>query len=486
MTESMRQAVETNYRTMHSRLSSVIRREPMTVPPGTSLHHSLQVMEEHKLGSIVVAEPDTGVPVGIFTTQDLLRLTALQVPALDQPIDNVMTRHLVTLGPDCTAYDAALVMSRERLRHLLIVNESSRLLGVVSQNDLFSLQRIGIKEISEEISSAKDTDILVGCAADIRLLSDNMLAQGIGAEQLTHFISTLNDLLTLRLIELTRAEFDLPETRWCWIALGSEGRFEQTFSSDQDNGLIFEASDELTEKTRQRLLPFAQTVNRKLDQCGFLLCRGNIMAGNPMWCLSIKEWEQKFASWIASPTPQSLLNASIFFDFRPLYGANELGVELKGWLLGACKKNTLFLYHMAQDALQKRPPLGILREFSFEKSVEFPGTIDLKMYGAWPFVNAARILSIEESVTETSTAQRLRLALKEKHPGGSVSVAAMIDAFYFIQLLRLRHQHTLRGKAVGANRINPYDLNEFDRQILKEAFRQARKLQRTLRLAYQL
>ena len=65
-------------------------------------------------------------------------------------------------------------------------------------------------------------------------------------------------------------------------------------------------------------------------------------------------------------------------------------------------------------------------------------------------------------------------------------VEAMIDGFYFIQLLRLRHQHDLNGDDAGANRVNPDDLNELDRHILKEAFKQARKLQDKLRLDYRL
>ena len=65
-------------------------------------------------------------------------------------------------------------------------------------------------------------------------------------------------------------------------------------------------------------------------------------------------------------------------------------------------------------------------------------------------------------------------------------VEAMIDGFYFIQQLRLRHQQALAGSEAGANRIDPDKLNELDRYILKEAFKQARKLQDKLRLDYRL
>ena len=472
------------HQTMHSPLSGIIRRAPVTVPPHTSVRAALETMDQHRIGSIVIADAQS-IPVGIFTLQDLLRRIALQGGDLRQPISNVMTRDLVSLAPESTAYQAALLMARRNVRHVVVVDRNGRLVGIVSQNDLYALQRVGIKEISTGISDARGIDDLVRAASEIRLLADNMLAQGVGAEQLTHFISTLNDLLTLRIIELSCVEFALPEVRWCWIALGSEGRFEQTFSTDQDNGIIFECEPGEAEQVRQQLLPFAQAVNRRLDACGFLLCKGNIMAGNPMWCMSLDEWRRKFKSWMQVAEPEALLFASIFFDFRPLYGVEELSDALRRWLLNACGKYPLFLRHMAENALHCQPPLGLVRDFVFDKPREFPHTIDLKMYGTWPFVDAARIYALAHGVPHTGTAQRLRAVLEKMHfPAGEI--AAMIDSFYYIQLLRLRHQHKLQGKASGANRIDPANLNELERHILKEAFKQARKLQSRLRLDYQL
>lgn len=479
------QAPPDNYHTMHSPLSGIIRRKPVSVGPDVSVLTVLQTMERDAIGSIVIAEPDTRVPLGIFTLQDLLRRIAVLNGDLEQPIANVMTRDLVTLGLQATAYQAALTMAHHGLRHILVVDEHGRLAGIVSQNDLFSLQRIGIKEISNEISDAQDLAVLINAAADIRRLADSMLAQGIGAEQLTHFISTLNDLLTLRIIELTRAEFDLPSVRWCWIALGSEGRFEQTFTTDQDNAIVFDSGDEDVERIRQQFLPFAQAVNRKLDACGFLLCKGNIMAGNPMWCMSLNEWRRKFSAWIDTPQPTALLFASIFFDFRPLYGEHDLTTALRNWLLEACGSNSLFLRQMAENALQFRPPLGVFRDFAVTKSGEFPNTIDLKMVGLWPFINTARIFALAHGVPETNTVRRLQ-AISEKMNFPNGAIAAAIDSFYYIQRLRLRHQHKLQGVAAGANRIDPDTLNPLDRQILKETFRQARQLQNRLALEYQL
>ena len=474
------------YLSLYSPLSAVMRRKPVSVAPGASIEQALQTMDASRIGSIVVVDPSTRAPQGIFTLQDLLRRVALRSCDLAQPISAVMTTNLVTLPPEATAYQAALSMARRGLRHLLVVDRDHRLVGIVSQNDLFALQRVGVKEISEDIRSANDVESLQASGRDIRRLIDTMIAQGVGAEPLTHFISTLNDLLTLRLIELTGREYPIPDVKWCWVALGSEGRLEQTLSTDQDNGIIFEAaSEEEAAELRSRFLPFAQEVNRKLDACGFPLCKGNIMAGNPEWCLSLDEWRGKFTEWIHHAEPQALLNAAIFFDFRPLYGEEALSDRLRGWLLAHTRGGPLFLRHMVQNALLCQPPLGLIRDFVYNDTKEYPHTIDLKMYGSRPFVDAARIFALANGIPHTSTAQRLRV-VAEKIFFGKDNVAAIIDGFYFIQLLRLRRQQRLEGPAGSANRVNPDHLNELDRHILKEAFKQARKLQTRLALDYRL
>ena len=471
---------------MHTPLSQIAKREPITATLGTSLREAITIMDRNKIGSIIVVEPARQLPLGIFTLRDLLHRVTLPQVSLDDPIASVMTAGVITVKPETTAYEASLIMARRGLRHLLVVDEVGRLVAIVSQNDLFALQRANLKDVSNDIRLARDLPTLQVCAKEVQRVALGLLTQGVAAAQLTEFVSTLNDLLTLRVIELTHDEFDLPEVKWCWLALGSEGRYEQTLCTDQDNGIIFECEDaSAAEALRQRFLPFAQAVNRQLDACGFPLCKGGIMAGNPQWCLSLPEWRARFADWIEHPQPKALLNAAIFFDFRPLYGFEALSDALRTWLQGATRHAKLFLRLMADNALQCAPPLGLIRDFVFDDNKDYPNTLDLKMVGSRPFVDAARLLSLTYGVRHTSTAQRLLGASQSVRFGGD-DVAAMVDGFYYIQLLRLRHQNRVLGQSGDGNRINPDELNELDRHILKEAFKQARKLQSRLKMDYRL
>jgi CBS domain-containing protein len=199
-------------------------------------------------------------------------------------------------------------MARGGMRHV-VVTRGGRLAGVVSERDLFALTRASLTRTSGRIRAARDTAALAAAAADVRGLARQWLAHGVGAEQLTAMASALNDALSRRLIELA-AERHAPPAAWCWLALGSEGRGEQTFVTDQDNALIVESRGEA-------FLAFADEVNRGLEVCGFPLCKGGIMARNPRWCLDAREWRALFDGWIRNPQPEALLNAAIFFDLRP-------------------------------------------------------------------------------------------------------------------------------------------------------------------------
>ncbi len=472
------------HRSIYSPLSAFLARTPITCPPGLPVRQVLARINRQRVGAIVVADPRSGAPLGIFTLPDFVQQAASPDYDLDQPVDRVMTQRFVVLGPEVAAHDAALTMARSGLGHLLVVAEG-RLLGVVSQHDLFSLPRTGLGELSGDIRVARDTETLAQAARQIRLLAGRMLRQGTRAETLIQLVSTLNDLLTIRVIELELDRHTIPEVPMCWIALGSEGRFEQTFSTDQDNGIIFVPPEEgSTEEIRRGLLPFARAINLGLDACGFPLCRGNIMAGNPQWCLSLAEWKERFGDWITRPLPQALLNATIFFDFRAIYGEASLAQQLREWLFGVVPENTLFLRCMAENALTCQPPLGVIRDFVFDDKA-FPHTINLKMYGSRPFVDAARVFSLAHGVAHTNTAERLRGAAPHIQLAGD-GLIAVTEAFYFIQMLRLRQQMNPVTLPGAVNRVDPDQLNDMDRQVLKESFRKARQVQARLKLAYGL
>ena len=372
---------------MHRPLRALVQRAPVTCTEETSIHDAFRAMHEAKVGSIVVLAED-GMPSGIFTAHDTVDRVVLPRVDTGAPIAQVMTPRPHVISAYASAYDAALVMATHGVRHLPVVEER-RVIGVVAEHDLFTLQRVSLRQIHRAIDDAQNRDTLAQSASDIRKLATNMLQHGMAAEQLTQIVSALNDALTRRILELERERHSLGEIEWCWLAFGSEGRLEQTLASDQDNGIIFRAPQDMSaDALRERLIPFARAANQTLDACGYPLCSGGIMAGNPQWCLSLEEWQQRFASWIRDPLPEALLNSTIFFDFRPLFGTESLAEELREHLLRLTRDNRRFFRMMASEALQIDPPLGFLRDFVLTEEGPYAGTVDLKKRGARLFVDA--------------------------------------------------------------------------------------------------
>lgn len=463
-----------------SSLREVLRKAPVCCSRDASLQSALETMQRARVGSIVVVD-EAGRPLGIFTERDLLRYAARGGIEWANAIEAYMTLSPACLPSTATAADAAMLMARVGIRHVPVVEEG-RLVGVVSERDLFSLQRTSMLEINHSIDAAADLQGLRHAAALVRDLASNMTAQGMGAEHVTELIAVLNDKLAQRVIDLEFNGHKLGGVRLCWIALGSEGRLEQTLATDQDNGIIF-SSDFPAGETRERLLPFGRSVNRTLDACGFPLCRGDIMAGNPHWCLSLEEWQEKFDNWIRNPLPQALLHSSIFFDFRALWGEASLANRLRGWLIPRVKDNQRFLRAMAESALQWRPALGVFRQITVTRAADASASVDLKAHGTRPFVDAARIYALAAGLEQTNTSARLRLS-GDRLGLPREEVESMVAAFHFVLLFRMRHQQLAPGK--DPNRIDPESLNDIDRRILKAAFMQARMLQSRLALDFQL
>ncbi len=468
--------------TMHSPVSAIVGGAPATVPLETSIRATLETMAAARLSVVVVADATGRLPLGIFTHEDVVARVVLPGVDLAQPIATVMTSGADTVSPHASVHQALVTMARSGVRHLVVVDAQGRLLGLVSRDELFRLEQVGVAEASDLVESATSLDDLQEAAREIRRVAETLLAQGLHAEALTHSISTLDDLLTMRIVEVTADRFDLPPVAFCWLALGSEGRLEQTFSTDQDNGLVFEAEDGAADELRAAFLPFARAVNDGLAACGFPACKGDVMASNPRWCLTLREWEQTFSRWIDVPEPEALLNAAVFFDFRPIYGRAALADRLRDWLLLAVRARPAFLALMAQNALRCTPPLGRLGRFACDGTGELRHTIDLKKRGSRPFVDAARILSLARGLPHTSTAERLRGIADDD----GASVAAMLDGFHVVHAMRLRNQLQRGIASDAANRVDPRELNALERTVLREAFRQAELLQARLASTYRL
>jgi CBS domain-containing protein len=459
-------------------LAALVRRSPVSCPAGTPISDALDTMRREDIGAMVIAGPDR-VPEGILTLKDVLGRIAQPGNRWDAPIESVMSGDLVTLPAQASAYDAALAMMVRGIHHVVVV-DGGRLAGVVSDRDVSRRLGADLRQASRMMREARSEEDLRAFGAAIHDIAHGMLAQDAGAAPVTLLVTAMNDALTRLLVARELAPEAAAPIELCWIAMGSEGRYEQTLVTDQDNGIVFHCPDRPAGEVRAALMPAARRINEALAAAGFSLCRGGIMASNPECCMSLPEWQHRFADWIDVGDPKALLNATIFFDFRPVAGAVRLAAELREWLGAYAAGSGRFLAQMTGNALENQPPLGLFRDFILTGSGDHPHTLDLKVNGITPFVDAARIYALKAGIARTGTVERLRGA------GAALAfdpatIEGWIDAFLFIQSLRLRHHFALgrRGSAIH-NHIDPRSLSEIERRILLESMRQARSLQSRL------
>ena len=451
------------------------KRTVARLPPQASINQVVEKLHTSKAREVVIVED--GAPIGIFTRSDLVSRVLMSKVNLETPVCEVMTHTLVTLPASARGFDAVIEMHRRGVSRIVLLDDNHHFAGVISDGDLlYALQ--DSSNLHYLIIHAETEAELCQASDKIRELVTGLVNEGVEAENLTRLLSTLNDHLNERIIELAAARAQIAMDSFCWIALGSEGRHEQTLHTDQDNALIFTCDNpDHLEETRRKMMAFAMEVNTLLDKCGFPFCSGNIMASNPECCLTFDEWRRRFAQWIDEPNPQALLSATIYFDLRPLCGNKPLCDSLIDWLMNAVHNNRRFFHLMMENALQRTPPIGLFRNFAVDK---VDSCLDIKLSGVAILVDGARLYGLATGCRSSSTIDRFRSAEKNKLLTPE-DTANCLAAFDIIQRIRLRQHNTqLLKNLPTTNRINPFALNNIDRKGLLEAFRHANNLQKMM------
>jgi len=477
--------VDRVYREMHSKslfygssdhllfttpVGDIATKAVITVLDGVTIREAAQEMSRNHISSLIVADRN-GLPVGIVTDRDLREKVVARGRSVSDPVRDVMTLPLIRVDVKDYCFEAVLKMIKHNIHHILVIKEG-RLKGVLSNHDLMMLQGSSPLSFAKDLESQESIEGLVPVSVKINRVVGLLLKEGARASNITKIIAELNDRLVRKVLEFAERKFGKPPVPYCWLSFGSEGRKEQTFKTDQDNAIVYAdpATPVQEEAAQKYFAAFTSFVRDGLVKCGFPLCPADFMASNPKWCQPLSVWKKHFTGWVHHPTPEAILRSLIFFDFRPLYGDESLGVELREFLMKNLKGQNIFLAHMAAATTKNRPPLGFFRTFIVEKGGEHKDELNLKFRGIGPLVDIVRLLALESGISETSTLERIE-AMKGKHPTIDSMGSELVQAFEFITLLRIHHQvgQIERGEAPD-NFINPSSLSNLEKRILKESF----------------
>jgi CBS domain-containing protein len=456
------------------------RRPLVTCPETTSIQEAARLMSAQNIGSVVITGSQ-GEVVGIITDRDLRERVIAAGREAKAPVREIMSCPVQTIAGSEPLYEAIQVMITRRLHHL-VVTEEDQPIGMITSHDLVLRQGHSALVLSREIERQHD---LPGLAQLHKRAQQSLLAllpQGLQAGQLTRQMADLNDHLATRTLQLVEAELEPAPLPYCWLVLGSEGRREQTFKTDQDNALIYaNPPPEQAETYRTYFLELGRRGVQDLLEIGYPPCPGHFTADNPLWVQSLSGWQDHFREWVGQRDLADIAEALLFFDLRGLYGEMALAGQLQTFVEELLIQNPRFLSRLNRLSTRQPPPLGFLGQLVLEHDGQHKNELDLKRRGLVPLVDLVRFLAIQHQLRETNTLSRLDL-LKQGGALPADMAGELAQGFQFLLTLRLR----LEGEKIQAGEpvsyyLKPEALSVLDRQLLKETFKIIKQTQTYVR-----
>ncbi|MGB1184109.1 MAG: putative nucleotidyltransferase substrate binding domain-containing protein, partial [Schleiferiaceae bacterium] len=200
-------------------------------------------------------------------------------------------------------------------------------------------------------------------------------------------------------------------------------------------------------------------------------------ATSPLWRGTPAQWQQRLLSWVRQPDEEALLRLSIVQDARAIAGDTHLAMPAFNAFYTelAQQQNTLSL--LAKDALRNPSPLNFFKRFKLEEG----GLFDLKLRAILPFIDAAKVLSAAAGKTHlSSTKARLESAKNETNEELITSAQHAYEI-----LLQLRLKFGQKGGDHGRY-FDPTQLDQLDRQLLRNVLKTLEALQAHLKLKFKL
>ncbi len=460
-------------------LRDICIRHIHTISAEATIQEASQKMLHHQIGYLVL-ENEEEEWIGIITDFDFKSKVAARGLDTQASVRGIMSAPLISISEDAKIYEAVLLLFRRKIKYLL-VEKDGEYVGLVTRNKLLFYQSESPFLFIQSITHASSQKELQGYWQQVPLIVRQLLDRGIKAENANQIITTVVDAITQNVIE--RAIFELRKVpvRFIFVALGSEGRREQTLKTDQDNAIIFEdVRPEILSEIQSYFLELAKIINDELHEIGFNYCEGDFMAMNPKWCQPVSVWKKYYKDWIAQQDGDSLLNTTIFFDARSIYGDQELLSEVRQSMDETLKKDPrVFFNFLAKSSLDNRPPLGFFKDFQlFNKDKEDrKKVLDIKR-AMLIIIDFARIYCLKHQITATNTGDRLK-ALAQAEIIQEADYEELKQAYYYMMQLRLRHQiHLLIDEQKAPdNYLAPKDFTQVERVTLKEVFKILKKYQ---------
>lgn len=474
-TENLKQELQTSLLLMNQPLKPHIN-ELIKCPVDTSIYEAVLVMTRKKR-NVIFVHKDNEI-IGVINNNDLKKRVLAQNLNTQRLVIEIMTSPVISISENALLYEAVLLLKRNNITHLAIKNQEGEINGVISYVSIISMQQNFVSYLLKEIDVAENILQLTKIQKKITVIVNALIESGDKTHNITRIISSVADAFVNRVIGLVIEDLGKPPCKFAFMVMGSEGRMEQTLSTDQDNAIVFEeqAGDKL-DSAHRYFQKLGQEVNHKLNDVGYRFCEGEIMARNPKWTQPLSIWKNYFRRWINTRDPQSILDASIFFDFRFVYGTKSLIDDLRQDVNNAIVDDqSIFFFHLAQAILKYKPPLSLFGKIIGAKPSSEHIHLDIKKI-LLPITDFARLYALRNKINETNTLARIN-QLYRKQFISKTMYDELVLSYNYLMHIRLRSQTAkiLQNQAPD-NLVNMEKLTHIEIATIKKFFASINNLQ---------
>ncbi len=430
-------------------LADLVRdRAPLQCPATTRIDQAARILSES--GAQALAVIDGGELAAILTAADFLRWIAAGAENPGRPAYTIAPGAAVTMPPQTLVSDCVLAMAECRGSAVGLTSDGSPrapLQSIVTASSLTPAFADHPIHILQEISSSPRIESLRVIHERARAWILGQLAVPSVIDWLASFADLVNRRILERLLQLTGC--DHPDLLWCFY--GAAGR-QELFTGVAPSVAVIGAAPASFENA--------------LAECGYL-SPVPPSGGTP------DEWKGRFSGWICDPVRTGVYDARPFFDLRPVHGPEHLFRELESHIRTELAAEPLFLRLLANDCLDKLPPLTFFRDLVIEESGEQTDTFRLENSALQPLVDVARVFSLAcgtpLGASTRGRFEQARLLLPAQ--------ASLFREAAETMRVVLFHQTRagLRLRSSGA--VLPLSiLSRHDRQVLKSGFRSIHNL----------
>ncbi len=318
---------------------------------------------------------------------DLVRLNYVVGVGEDLKFFPNLDAHIDSLSLGCT------ILS-ERLRYL-------------------EVRRAEVDKLIKRIGLTGDLDELVEVHRRLNVVAIELYLKGVGVMEIHSLITGFRHQLTRRVVAIISVKLAPQPCEFAWLNMGSDGRREQTFFTDQDNALVYKIDG--APEIDVYFENFANEVVAALNKVGFKLCSGKIMPSNPDWRGSLGGWRRKLEDIFHDQSQNNLLRVIILMDIACSAGSEVIGQRLIDKVHLMIKNNFGALMVMARSAVMSNVALTMFKKFRLEKSVEHKGKFNVKLFGWAPLIMTARVFALKYGYADTNTVSRIKHLESQNH-----------------------------------------------------------------------